>query len=242
VDRLSPASGPTGGGTKVAITGDGLTGTTAVDFGTVAATSVTVDSATQITAVSPPEPAGSVDVTVKTSGGTSAAAAATGTFTYLTPTTTTTTTTTTTDTRPPTRPRLLSGRFAAGALLLRWRASTDNVRVTRYELYRNGAPLKRIVGTATRTTIVGFRARRRTVLTLRAFDAAGDRSTASNPLVIVRRRVPAGVPRPVPPWAAKLYAWETSGRHGRLPTTPAALPAWYAGWKAWIRDPYKITP
>ena len=54
------------------ITGSNLTGATAVMFGTVKANTFTVDSATEITAISPPGTAGTVDVTVVTRGGTSA--------------------------------------------------------------------------------------------------------------------------------------------------------------------------
>jgi hypothetical protein len=43
-----------------------------VDFGSTAATSFTVNSATSITATSPAESAGTVNVTVTTPGGTSA--------------------------------------------------------------------------------------------------------------------------------------------------------------------------
>ncbi|WP_448332139.1 IPT/TIG domain-containing protein [Streptomyces sp. DSM 41534] len=48
-----------------------LTGVTAVTFGSTPALSFTVVSATQITAVAPPGPAGPVNVTVSTPGGTS---------------------------------------------------------------------------------------------------------------------------------------------------------------------------
>ena len=63
VTAVSPNTGPTAGGTSVTITGAGLTGATAVKFGSAATMSFTVDSSTQITAV---EPAGSgtVDITV----------------------------------------------------------------------------------------------------------------------------------------------------------------------------------
>ena len=54
------------------ITGTGFTGATTVDFGTTSATSFAVVSSTSITAMSPEESAGTVDVTVTTSGGTSA--------------------------------------------------------------------------------------------------------------------------------------------------------------------------
>ena len=53
VTGVSPAVGPTAGGTSVTITGPSFTGATAVDFGTAAASSFTVNSATQITAISP---------------------------------------------------------------------------------------------------------------------------------------------------------------------------------------------
>jgi large repetitive protein len=80
VTGLSPTTGPAAGGTFVTITGSGFTGAKAVDFGTTAATSVTVVSATTITAESPAG-TGTVNVTVITQGGTSAISAADQ-FTY----------------------------------------------------------------------------------------------------------------------------------------------------------------
>ncbi|MEU4341558.1 IPT/TIG domain-containing protein [Nocardia sp. NPDC023852] len=67
---LSPTAGPAAGGTTVILTGTGLTGATAVTFGATPATSFTVNSATQITAVAPAG-TGTVQVTVTTAGGTS---------------------------------------------------------------------------------------------------------------------------------------------------------------------------
>jgi IPT/TIG domain len=73
VKSLSPNNGPPAGGTSVTITGTGFAGATAVAFGTTAASSFTVDSSTQITAVAPAGTAATtVDVTVTTPGGTSA--------------------------------------------------------------------------------------------------------------------------------------------------------------------------
>ncbi|HEV7584410.1 MAG TPA: IPT/TIG domain-containing protein [Solirubrobacteraceae bacterium] len=69
VSELSPAEGPVSGGTPVTITGSHLGGTTAVSFGSVPATSFTVVSSKTITAVSPPEAAGTVNLTVATPGG-----------------------------------------------------------------------------------------------------------------------------------------------------------------------------
>ncbi|WP_406272892.1 IPT/TIG domain-containing protein [Actinacidiphila glaucinigra] len=67
---VSPSQGPATGGTTVTLTGSGFSGATAVKFGTTAATSYTVNSATQITAVTPAG-TGTAPVTVTTPGGTS---------------------------------------------------------------------------------------------------------------------------------------------------------------------------
>ena len=78
VTAISPARGPTGGGTSVTITGTGLAGATGVSFGGAAGT-ITADSATQITVTSPAAGnTGTVNVTVTTPAGTANA----GQFTY----------------------------------------------------------------------------------------------------------------------------------------------------------------
>ncbi|MFE3798846.1 IPT/TIG domain-containing protein [Nocardia tengchongensis] len=68
---ITPNAGPVAGGTTVVLTGTNLTGATAVSFGATPATSFSVDSDTQITAVAPAGTAGTVLVTVTTPGGTS---------------------------------------------------------------------------------------------------------------------------------------------------------------------------
>lgn len=72
---ILPASGPTAGGTSVVLTGTDFTGATAVTFGGVAAASFTVNSSTQITAVTPALAAGAKDVSVTTPYGTDTLAA-----------------------------------------------------------------------------------------------------------------------------------------------------------------------
>jgi hypothetical protein len=72
VRKVSPSKGPAAGGTSVAITGTGFTGATAVEFGSTAATSFTINSAKSITAISPEGTTGTVDITVTTPNGTSA--------------------------------------------------------------------------------------------------------------------------------------------------------------------------
>lgn len=80
VVSISPNTGQTSGNTTVAITGANFTGTTRVNFGSNPA-SFTVNSVSQITAISPAANAGIVDVTVATQGGISATSTADQ-FTY----------------------------------------------------------------------------------------------------------------------------------------------------------------
>ncbi|ADQ80263.1 cell surface receptor IPT/TIG domain protein [Paludibacter propionicigenes WB4] len=83
ISSISPSSGLTTGGTSVTITGSNFTNATAVKFGSSNATGFSVNSATSISATSP-SGSGTVDITVTTTGGTSATSAADK-FTYLTP-------------------------------------------------------------------------------------------------------------------------------------------------------------
>jgi hypothetical protein len=79
ISKLSPTSGPTTGGTSVTISGSGFrsaTGITGVKFGKVAARSTKVVSDSEIIALSPPESASRVTVSVTSQFGTSAADAA----------------------------------------------------------------------------------------------------------------------------------------------------------------------
>ena len=84
VTGVSPNTGSSAGGTSVTITGTNFSGVSAVQFGTVAATGYTVNSATQITATSPAESASTVNVSVTTPGGTSAVNAPGDQFTFST--------------------------------------------------------------------------------------------------------------------------------------------------------------
>ncbi len=72
---VSPATGPTAGGTLVTITGSNLAGATAVDFGSTQVTSFISDTASQIM-VSSPAGTGTVDVTVMTAAGLSTTSSA----------------------------------------------------------------------------------------------------------------------------------------------------------------------
>lgn len=69
VGTLSPTSGAAAGGTAVSVPGTGLSGATAVLFGGVPATAVTVVSDTEVTCATPAGSAGAVDVVVVTPAG-----------------------------------------------------------------------------------------------------------------------------------------------------------------------------
>jgi hypothetical protein len=72
VTNVVPGRGTTEGGTEVEIRGANFNTVSEVHFGSVPAARFTFVNATRIKAVTPPEPPGKVDVTVKTSAGTSA--------------------------------------------------------------------------------------------------------------------------------------------------------------------------
>jgi hypothetical protein len=81
VTSIAPSTGLLTGGTTVLIEGTGFTGASAVYFGATAAASYTVNSDTQVTAVSPAG-TGTVDVTVTV--GSPSATSAVDQFTYFT--------------------------------------------------------------------------------------------------------------------------------------------------------------
>jgi hypothetical protein len=83
VAKISPASGPTAGGTSVTITGTNLAAATSVKFGTTAGT-ITGNSPSSVTATSPAGAVGTSDVTVTTPGGTSPTSSGDK-FTYVGP-------------------------------------------------------------------------------------------------------------------------------------------------------------
>jgi hypothetical protein len=85
LSSVTPNVGPPGGGTSVTIAGTGFTNGAKVYFGSAAATAVTVVSATNITATTPPATAyGTVDVTI-TNGGDFQPVVLAGGFTYYLP-------------------------------------------------------------------------------------------------------------------------------------------------------------
>lgn len=104
VASVSPNTGSTGGGDTVILRGTDLTDVDDVSFGTVAASSFTVDSATQITAVSPAGVAGTVPVKVSNPGN---AGIGSVDYTYVTDSTASSN-----DDPPITNTRVLTGDYA----------------------------------------------------------------------------------------------------------------------------------
>lgn len=85
ITGLSLKKGSAAGGTTVTITGTNLLDTTAVHFGSFAATLMSVSTATSVTVTTPAATSGAVNVTVTTVNGTSAASPKAR-FTYAAPT------------------------------------------------------------------------------------------------------------------------------------------------------------
>ena len=81
IERVTPSTGPTSGGTPITITGTNFTAGPTVTVGGAAATHVIVVDATTITAETPPHAAGTVDVTVTITG--AGTATSPGAFEYL---------------------------------------------------------------------------------------------------------------------------------------------------------------
>jgi formylglycine-generating enzyme required for sulfatase activity len=69
ITSATPDKGGVAGGTLVTITGTGFFGSPSVRFGTIEALAVSVQSATQVTAVAPAGPSGTVDLTLTTESG-----------------------------------------------------------------------------------------------------------------------------------------------------------------------------
>jgi uncharacterized protein YkwD/chitodextrinase len=89
------------------------------------------------------------------------------------------------DASPPTAPTLLSA-VANGATTvdLRWSASLDNVAVAGYQILRNGSPLQTVSGATITYADAGAAPNTAYAYTVKAFDAAGNYSGASNAIAV----------------------------------------------------------
>ncbi|MFE2638128.1 fibronectin type III domain-containing protein [Streptomyces scopuliridis] len=88
-----------------------------------------------------------------------------------------------TDTEPPTAATSLTRTAAsAGSVSLGWTASTDNVGVTGYDVFRDGYRIASVTGTTTSAVVGGLMPDTKYTFTVRARDASGNVSASSAPL------------------------------------------------------------
>lgn len=101
----------------------------------------------------------------------------------------------TVDTQKPTVPTGLAGAaVSTSQISLTWNASTDNVGVTGYDVYRNGTKIAQVTGTNFSDT--GLQANTTYQYTVDAFDAAGNVSDQSAPVPVTTQST--GPPPPGP--------------------------------------------
>ena len=101
------------------------------------------------------------------------------------------------DTQPPSVPAgLTAPSVTASSVGLSWTASSDNVGVSGYTVYRNSTPIGTTSGGTTTYTDATVAPSTSYTYTVDAFDAAGNHSAQSSPLPVT---TPAGPP-PSPHW------------------------------------------
>lgn len=97
-----------------------------------------------------------------------------------------------TDFTPPATPTALKALTWAGTTIsLSWNASTDNLGVIGYEIYSSGSLIATSSGTGTSYTLSGMVANKPYTISIKAKDAAGNLSSASNTITVT---VDGGIP------------------------------------------------
>ncbi|WP_315794515.1 lytic polysaccharide monooxygenase [Paenibacillus sp. BIC5C1] len=90
---------------------------------------------------------------------------------------------------PPTS--LVATATAATSTSLSWKASSDNVGVTGYKIYNGTTLIGNVSGTTTSYTVTGLTASTAYTFTVKAVDAAGNESAASNTVSVTTTAPPA---------------------------------------------------
>lgn len=100
------------------------------------------------------------------------------------------------DTQAPTAPGNLHvmGTPTSSSVTLMWNPSTDNIGVTGYKIYRGTTLAGTVSGTTTEYTVSGLSASTSYTFTVRAIDAAGNESAASNSVSATTAAPPAAQP------------------------------------------------
>ncbi|CCK24775.1 hypothetical protein BN159_0396 [Streptomyces davaonensis JCM 4913] len=109
------------------------------------------------------------------------------------------------DTQAPTVPDgLRSTGTTASSVSLAWNASSDDTGVTGYDVYRDGTKVSTVTGTS--TTVSGLSASTSYSFTVRARDAAGNVSAASNTLPVTTSADSGGTDTQAPSAPSGLYS------------------------------------
>jgi uncharacterized protein YkwD/chitodextrinase len=149
------------------------------------------------------------------------------------------------DTTSPTAPSLTGSAPSSTQASLTWGASTDNVGVTGYRVYRNGAQIATTASTTRSFTDSGLTGGTTYSYTVKAYDAAGNLSASSNTATVTTPGSPPPPPPPPPPpagttvYASLLYMQSGSAAGGGISSLRAedgvsfdvaatSTAAWYA--------------
>jgi hypothetical protein len=199
VSSVTPAAGPTAGGTTVAIHGDGFAATgldavSSVTFAGVPARSYTVVSATEIDAVTPPHAPGAADVIVTSPAGTSAIGTADQ-FAYV---------------AIPSPPTVLKATAGNRRAKVSFKAPAEGATSYTVTTSPGGA---QTTGAHSPITVTGLTNGKRYTFTLTATNAGGT-SVASEPSAAVTPFAPAR--------ATKLALTNVASRDARLAITVTA--------------------
>ncbi len=117
------------------------------------------------------------------------------------------------DTTAPTKPGpLTSSNVTTTSVKLTWTASTDNVGVTGYDVYQGATKVQTV--TAPTATITGLTADTTYSFTVKAFDAAGNQSAASDALSVKTAALPT----------VEQYSYRLSGTTEIKTLTRGSLP------------------
>jgi chitodextrinase len=125
------------------------------------------------------------------------------------------------DTQPPTVPTLLSATAASAAEVdLAWSASTDNVAVAGYQIYRNGSAISSVPGTVLTYADTTASPATTYIYTVTAYDAAGNHSALSNELQATTQ---SGPPISVTWYGGCWYEGTVGGVTGRFQAVDFAM-------------------
>lgn len=115
------------------------------------------------------------------------------------------------DTQAPTAPASLASMATSSTTAsLSWNASTDNVGVTGYKVYNGGALVTTVSGATLNYTVSGLTANTAYTFTVKAVDAAGNLSAASNAVNVTTSPVVADTEAPTAPGNLHVMGTPTS--------------------------------